>query len=203
MVDYREEQRLNQILVQNYFTRQGEVERRLILDKCQDYLQFRDELSRFQGRHFQSLCNAACFQQQRSACCSKDGIITFFADLVINAAVSTPAEVNELITSLEKPRDDMKCIYLDPQGCRWRMKPIVCEMFICDQAKQKVFETVVGAEATWEEMKRKELTFRWPDHPVLFDEIESRFMAAGVRSSLMYLHVSPGLIRIKRKAGLM
>jgi len=44
--------------------------------------------------------------------------------------------------------------------------------------------------------------FTWPDRPVLFDDLESYFLKTGCRSPLMYLHNSPGLLRIKQKAGL-
>jgi len=201
-MDYREEQLHNQECVLVYFARQGAAERELLRGWCRDYLRFREEVAAFQSRYFQALCNAACYQAQRSACCNKDGIITFFADLVINAVESDSRELAALVASLQQPRHDLKCIYLGPQGCRWRVKPIVCEMFLCDRAQQTVFSASAAAEI-WERMQKRTLTFRWPDRPVLFDQIESRFMAAGVSSSLMYLHNSPGLLRIKRKAGLL
>ena len=201
-MNYREEQLHNQECVHAYFSRQGEEERMLIKRWCRDYIRFREDVDAFQTRFFHSLCNAACYQAQRSACCNKDGIITFFADLVINAVMSEPEQLTALVASLKRPRDDMKCIYLGQKGCQWRMKPIVCEMFLCDGAQQEVFGASTEAAEVWDRMKKKALTFRWPDRPVLFDQIESRFMAAGVSSSLMYLHNSPGLIRIKRKAGL-
>jgi hypothetical protein len=201
-MEYREEQRRNQEIVQDYFRRCGNAEKSRIRATCRDYLHFREEVARFQAHYFQSLCNATCFQDQRSACCNKDGIITFFADLVVNAVVSSPSDMEALASGLRTPRNDMKCIYLGPEGCRWQMKPIVCEMFICDRAQQAVFDASSRASALWDELKGRELSFRWPERPVLFDEIESRFMAAGVNSSLMYLHNSPGLIRIKKKAGL-
>ena len=201
-MDYCTEQRLNQDIVQQFFERSPDGERSLIRDMCRDYLHFRKELAQFQSRYFETICSAACFQQQRSACCNKDGIITFFADLVVNALVSEPQELEELSACLRHPRNDMKCVYLGPQGCRWRIKPIVCEMFVCDRAQREIFDADADASAIWEGLKKRELSFRWPDRPVLFDEIESRFMAAGVRSSLMYLHISPGLIRVKKRAGL-
>ena len=201
-MDYREEQLLNQQMVSDYFLRADEEEKSVIRGLCNDYLRFRADVGRFQDRYFQSLCSMACFQQQRSACCNKDGIITFFADLVINAVLSEAWELDTLIASLHHSRADMKCIYLGSSGCRWRLKPIVCEMFICDRAKEEVFATTPDTAGQWDRLKMREHLFRWPDRPVLFDEIESRFLAAGVRSSLMYLHNSPGLIRIKRKAGL-
>ena len=201
-MDYRLEQLQNQECVQDYFTHQGEEEKQLIKGWCQDYLQFREEVAAFQSRYFQALCNAACYQAQRSACCNRDGIITFFADLVINTVESDAREMAALVDCLRQPRHDMKCIYLGPEGCRWRLKPIVCEMFLCDRAQEEVFGAAPHAATLWGEIKKRELRFRWPDRPVLFDQIESRFMAAGVCSSLMYLHNSPGLIRIKKQSGL-
>ena len=50
------------------------------------------------------------------------------------------------------------------------------------------------------EEKRRQYT--WPDQPVLFDKLEALFVEAGYRSSLMYLHNSPGLLRVKQKAGI-
>ena len=202
-MDYRTEQLLNQELVQDYFLRNGGEEKERVKRVCRDYLSFREEVTAFQDRHFHALCRAACYQSQRSACCNKDGIITFFADLVINAVQSTPEELTTLIASLREPRFDMKCIYLGPDGCRWHLKPIVCQMFLCEHAQREVLGAASEASDSWEGMKKREMQFRWPDRPVLFDQIESRFMAAGVSSSLMYLHNSPGLLRIKKKAGLL
>jgi hypothetical protein len=202
-MDYREEQLINQQCVQAYFSQKGEEERMRIKGWCREYVQFREDVAAFQSRYFHALCNAACYQGDRSACCNKDGIITFFTDLVVNAVESNSQELSTLVASLHRPRHDMKCIYLGPEGCLWHVKPIVCEMFLCDRAQQKVFGDSPEVAGIWDEMKKREMTFRWPDRPVLFDRIESRFMAAGVSSSLMYLHNSPGLIRIKRNAGLL
>jgi hypothetical protein len=201
-MDYRDEQMQNQAIVQKFLHARGEAEVALIRDLSQDYLRFRKEVARFQTRYLQSYCNASCFQQQRSACCNKDGIITFFADLVVNAVVSTSREMAALMGCLQHPRNDMKCLYLGSQGCRWRIKPIVCEMFVCERVKQKAIDASSQASGMWRELEKRALSFRWPDQVVLFDQIESRFLAAGVRSSLMYLHNSPGLIRIKKNAGL-
>lgn len=203
VMEYRDEQLLNQETVQDYFALSGDGEKSMIRTLCRDYLHFREEVARFQSDYLQPLCNATCFQHQRSACCNKDGIITFFADLVVNAVASDPSDMEALISSLRAaPRNNMKCIYLGPAGCRWRIKPIVCEMFICDRAQQEVLDASPRVSAIWDGMRARELSFRWPDRSVLFDEIESRFMTAGVSSSLMYLHNSPGLIRIKKNAGL-
>ena len=202
-MDYRREQLYSQEAVRGYFEAAAPQEKTRLLDACRDYLRFRADVAQFQVRFFAARCHSACFQQQRRACWNKDGIISFVADLVINAVVSTSAELEALVHGLRHPRADMKCLYLGPEGCRWRLKPIVCEMFVCDSAKEEVFGRCEAAGEAWARLKKTELTFRWPDRPVLFDAIEARFLAAGIRSSLMYLHNSPGLLRIKRKAGLL
>lgn len=71
-------------------------------------------------------------------------------------------------------------------------------MFLCDKAKDRVLGQASVAKMAWNDLKRREKTFTWPDQPVLFDAIESLFLDAGLRSPLMYLHNSPGLLRVKR-----
>ena len=44
---------------------------------CADYLQFRSRVDRFLERHFSGICTLQCFESSRSACCSREGIITF------------------------------------------------------------------------------------------------------------------------------
>ena len=51
-------------------------------------------------------------------------------------------------------------------------------------------------DALAQERKR----FTWPDRPVLFDDLEQYFMDAGCTSPHMYLHNSPGLLRVKQMA---
>ncbi|MGD2030721.1 MAG: hypothetical protein PVG86_12380, partial [Desulfobacterales bacterium] len=53
---------------------------------------------------------------------------------------------------------------------------------------------------TWNELKQRKKIYTWPDRPVLFDDLERYFMNAGYSSPLMYLHNSPGLLRIKKQA---
>jgi hypothetical protein len=202
MGSYREEQLHSQEMVIRCLQAAAEAEHRRLKQICAAYLGFREEVDRFQRRHLQAICTHACFQHQRSACCNKDGIITFFADLVINALYSPPRRVDNLMQGLRRPRADMKCIYLGEDGCRWHIKPLVCEMFLCDRALEAMQAGDRQAVAAWQRLEREAKRFRWPDRPVLFDMIESRFLAAGLSSPLMYLHNSPGLVRIKRQAGL-
>lgn len=167
-----------------------------------EYLVFRDDVDAFLNTYFASTCTQKCFQSSLSACCSREGIITFFADTVINALFSSEDERSRLITVLEKPNAGPKCVYLGPQGCLWRIKPIVCQMFLCDAAKTQVFSDHPLAESAWNVLKNREKQFTWPDKKILFDDLEAFFISAGHASSLMYLHNSPGLLMVKKRAGL-
>jgi hypothetical protein len=165
-----------------------------------DYFTFRQDVERFLSDRFSDICTQTCFTSQLSACCSREAIITFFADVVLNALVSDPDALDTLETRLQTPDNGFKCIYLGQHGCLWTLKPIVCLMFLCDRAKNQVLGDASVARMAWNELKRREKTFTWPDRPVLFDAIESLFLDAGLRSPLMYLHNSPGLLRVKRLA---
>jgi hypothetical protein len=167
-------------------------------NKISNYLAFRAEVDDFHSRHFSDICTSKCYTSNLSACCSKDGIITFFADVVINVIMSDPADIDVLNAALEKPDNGFKCVYLGEKGCIWRIKPVVCEMFLCDTAKKQVLHGCPTLTSKWDALKGKQKTFTWPDKPVLFDEIESRFISAGCHSPLMYLHYSPGLLRVKK-----
>lgn len=167
-----------------------------------EYLEFRRRVDRFLETYFGSVCDNTCYQSRRSACCSREGIITFFADVVINLLMSEETEVEALAKILGAENTGFKCVYLGQDGCFWRVKPIVCQMFLCEPAKTRVFGKHPEAEAEWLELERRRKQFTWPDRPVLFDALEKYFIDAGCASSLMYLHHSPGLLRVKRKAGI-
>ena len=202
MSTYREEQRESQELVIRYLREASAAERAQLKRMCKAYREFRAAIHDFQRRHLHAICTLSCFQSNLSACCNKDGVITFFADLVVNALFSPPHALHHLMQGLNTVRDDIKCIYLGANGCRWHIKPLVCEMFLCDRALEGMKAADPQAVAAWQRLEAEAKRFRWPDRPVLFDLIESRFLAAGLCSPLMYLHNSPGLMRIKRKAGL-
>ena len=59
-------------------------ERETLCVLAADYLAFRRRVDDFQDRNFGSVCDRTCYQSQLSACCSREGIVTFFADMVIN-----------------------------------------------------------------------------------------------------------------------
>jgi hypothetical protein len=166
------------------------------------YRLFRQQSDQFLQRHFEQVCTASCYHNRLSACCTRDGIVVFFADVALNALASTAAELDRIAAQLREPNRGFKCVFLTEQGCLWRIKPIVCQMFLCDAARAKVFTADPSAGRQWEHFEAVRKTFTWPDRPVLFDHLEAVFWRAGLRSSLMHLHVSPGLLRIKRQAGL-
>jgi hypothetical protein len=167
-----------------------------------EYRMFREDMDAFQNTYFATTCTQKCFRSSLSACCSREGIIAFFADVVINALFSTSDDRNLLLTVLQKPNTGPKCVYLGPQGCLWRIKPIVCQMFLCDAAKSRIFSEHPLAESAWNVLKNREKQFTWPDKKILFDDLETLFINAGCASSLMYLHNSPGLLLVKKRAGL-
>jgi hypothetical protein len=75
-------------------------------------------------------------------------------------------------------------------------------MFLCDPAKARVFGNRPDLQTEWADFEWQRKGFTWPDRPVLFDMLEAYFISAGCSSSLMYLHQSPGLLRVKQRAGL-
>ena len=137
-----------------------------------------------------------------SACCSKDGIITFFADILINALYASPQEIEALFARLQIRHEGFKCVYLNKNGCLMRIQPIVCKMFLCGRAEKAVFTSNPHLKNQWEALQEKKQRFTWPDRPVLFDYLEEIVIEAGLSSSLMYLHNSPGLLRVKKQAGI-
>jgi hypothetical protein len=197
---YQKEQAETLDMVCRHLGTISDKERLALLSQISDYLLFRDEVDAFLSEHFENTCTQKCYQSEVSACCSREGIITFFGDVVINVLVSGEAEIKGLATMLQTSNIGFKCIYLGGQGCMWRIKPMVCEMFLCDQAKKEVFGLKPWADKLWQELKQREKLYRWPDRPVLFDDLERYFMARGYSSPLMYLHNSPGLLRVKKRA---
>jgi hypothetical protein len=200
MNDYQREQYETLAGVQHHLKRLGPGVRSKLERQVAEYLEFRTRVQQFLSQHFSAICTQACYQNQRSACCSRDGIITFFADVVINVLTSGRAEIEALRSLIKKPQSNLKCIYLTENGCTWRIKPIVCEMFLCKASMVRVFEKTPQAKQQWETLQQEKMRFTWPDQPVLFDWIESCFMDAGYTSPLMYLHKSPGLLRVKQTA---
>lgn len=199
MNDYQQEQWDALTLAVEQIMKLSDNERRGLTAEIAPYLDFRSETDLFLRNHFGGHCTESCYTNQRSACCSKDGIITFWADVVINALCSNESALAQLQHTIETPLFDHKCIYLGQNGCSWQVRPLVCAMFLCDQVQQKVFPANAALEEEWGKLNRRAKAFRWPVKPVLFDRLELFFMSRGCRSPLMYINTSPGLLRIKRQ----
>ncbi len=202
MSEYQFEQLETLSLVRMYLKALPSGEKDKLRLTAADYLEFRRRVDRFLERYCGSVCDQSCYQSRLSACCSREGIITFFADVVLNLLFSEEDEIDGLVGVLRQESDGFKCVYLGSAGCRWRIKPIVCLMFLCEPAKAKVFRQHPEAESEWLELERQRKKFTWPDRPVLFDILEKYFIAMGCSSPLMYMHQSPGLLRVKEKAGI-
>ena len=126
-----------------------------------------------------------------------------FADTVVNVLYATPVQLDRLEAVLNTVNGGHRCIYLGSDGCMWTVRPVGCAMFLCDRAMQTVFSNAPQVGKTWASLRRQEKLFKWPDRPVLFDQLEKVFLDIGCRSTLMHLNLSPGLLRVKKDAGLM
>jgi hypothetical protein len=197
MSEYNRDQWEALLMVQHYLEGLPASDTKRLRATVGPYLEFRFEVSRFQKESLSEICTQACFATRQSACCNRDGIATFFADVVINALLSSGEDLDVLRTTLENDPGGFKCVYLGEKGCLWRLKPIVCEMFLCDRAKAAVLEGDRNRGDRWQELLLREKQFTWPDKPILFDDLEELFLQAGLKSPLMYCHLSPGLLRIK------
>jgi len=197
---YQTEQLQTLRMVRCYLAQISEAERKTLKECLADYLTFRDAVDAFQVNYFRDICNRKCYQSKLSACCSRDGIIIFFADVIINALMAGPAALERLQDVLTHPHEGFKCVFLEHEGCLWRIKPIVCEMFLCDAAEKAVLKENPVARKRWDALGRQKKDYTWPDRPVLFDTLEQICIDAGYTSPLMFLHNSPGLLRVKRQA---
>jgi hypothetical protein len=197
MSAYNREQSEAMRMVQTQLRLMPSFERKALQKRIEGYLDFRKDVEQFLERYFSGVCTEKCYQDHYSACCNREGIVTFFADVVINLLMSEEEEIAALLRVLDLPYTDSKCVYLGEEGCLWRIKPIICEMFLCEPARTAVFEREPKGLEEWERLKKREKGYTWPSRPVLFDELEAWFMKKGCSSSLMYFHNSPGLLRVK------
>ncbi len=200
--DYQQEQ-LNALNITVDFLRSRTPQeiRRLRAD-CDAYVAWRADTAGFLGTHLGEICTRSCYENKVSACCSRDGIVVHFADMMINALVAGVDDaVDRLRSVLEQPHRGFKCVYLTGDGCRWRLKPVVCEMFLCDDALRQAQRQFPDVAAHWQDIREASRRFTWPDRDVLFDRMEQVVLDSGMTSSLMHLHFSPGLLRVKQRAG--
>ncbi len=176
----------------------SEKENESLKKMCDEYLGFRKQLSEYFLKYVADTCIKKCFDNQRSACCTKEGVIIFFADIFINLLYSDKKETDDLLFALNSLDQGRRCVYLGERGCLWKIKPVICEMFLCNTAKKEIFQKHADASLLWMALKKREKDFKWPDKPVLFDRIEEYFINKGFSSSLMFMHTSPGLIKVKK-----
>jgi hypothetical protein len=85
---YQTEQLETLTLIRRQIESMGADGREILFAEIKDYLLFREQVANFLEAHFADICTQKCYQSRLSACCSKDGIITFFADMVVNTLAS-------------------------------------------------------------------------------------------------------------------
>ncbi len=202
MEEYNRQQYAAQNIIIDFLSGKFENEAGLLKEAAIKYLDFRKRAEVFQEKYFFETCNTKCYENKMCACCTKDGIITYFADVALNGMGSGVKEIEGLLEILENPPGTSKCVYLGENGCTWRLKPIVCEMFLCNYAMNKVFEENPDAKLQWEALELERKDYTWPDKQVLFDDVEAIFIGLGYNAEIMYMHNSPGLLMVKKKAGL-
>jgi hypothetical protein len=200
--DYNREQWASLHALRTALLGLSESELQTLRTTSEKYLQFREDLDCFQLRVFGPQCKNVCYDTGLSACCGFESIFTFFADHVINCLYSTMEDIEGLLCLIEKPNLTSRCVYLGKTGCLWKIRPISCAMFVCEDAKKSAFLKDPSSESAWMQFTAMEKEFSLPIKPVLFDDLESQFMRLGLQSPHMYYHQSPGLIRVKKKAGL-
>ena len=144
MSPYNREQLEAIWMVRDYLRRLSRAHMGRLKRRIRSYLLFRSDVDKFQRLYFSEVCSEKCFTSQTSACCGREGIATFFADVVINGLLSSEEETDALLQALSRDSGGFKCVYLTGRGCLWRLKPIVCEMFLCEYAKESVLAEVSG-----------------------------------------------------------
>ncbi len=188
-------------MVRRHLDSLGREQLHRLYRRIAEYVSFRDELETFLEERFEKICTESCFRSRLSACCTREGIIVFFADVVVNTLKSSPEALDAIEEALQSDsgRDqEFKCVFLSEKGCMWQVRPIVCAMFLCDPAKEKAFGQDPETARQWEVFEARRKKFTWPNKPVLFDDLEAIFIDAGHRSPLMHLHFSPGLLMVKK-----
>jgi len=199
--EYNQQQKDAILMVRQHLSHLPASKLRWLKQRIKSYVQFRKAVNSFQEEHFSDICSQKCFSSRTSGCCGREGIITFFADVVINVLLSTDKQIDTLLKILERDTGGFNCVYLNENGCTWLCKPIVCEMFLCEAAKNSVLADSESLASQWALFRRRERMYTWPTRSVLFDEFEGFFLNGGFDSPLMYLHKSPGLLRLKAKRG--
>jgi len=196
---YNREQAETIVMVRGHLAAMSPTERKGIESLTQSYLEFREDVDRFLLEHIAPVCERKCYESGVSACCTREGIVTFFADVVVNALYSSDAQIDGLLDALQRARQDFACAYLGQRGCLWQIRPVVCAMFLCRGVQEEVVESQPSVRQHWERLKTREKAYTWPDRPVLFESLEVLFMERGCSSPLMFMHNSPGLLRVRAR----
>ncbi len=202
MSDYQQEHLDTWIAVRRVCNTMEPSRIRELSASISEYIAFRKELQEFFEKYLKSYCQSKCFDTGRSICCGKDSIIVHFADIVVDVLLSEESDIDPILSALTTGPRGLFCVYLGPNGCLWKLTPIVCAMFLCDGLIDVRIKGRREIEEKWYRLQELRKTFTWPNRPVLFDEIEKSFLALGLQSPLMHYHFSPGLLRIKQNAGL-
>lgn len=202
MSEYNREQWQSFSAVKAAIEKMGGEEFAALRSAVEPYLSFRSQLHAFHERYFALHCACRCFETGLSACCGFESIFTFFADQLVTYLISDAEGRDRIFHALLRPYRSDRCVYLGPKGCVWALPPISCAFFYCEGLKEEVFAAHPQAALGWQRLREAEKAFTYPDRPVLFDTLEALFCAKGVDSPHMYFHKSPGLLRIKKEAGL-
>ena len=111
MSSYQQEQREAHQMVLTHLQSLSAAEKESLFALTDEYLAFRKNVNAFFLAHLSDICTLKCYQSRLSACCSKEGVIVFFADVVVNALVSNKEKIDALIRILGKANEGFKCIY--------------------------------------------------------------------------------------------
>jgi len=101
---YQKEQAEGLTTVKKHLESLSETEKKKLKGLVADYLTYRKKVGTFLSDHFKQVCTRKCFMSRLSACCSRDGIITFFADMVINTLISDNVQLSSLAAVKRKTR---------------------------------------------------------------------------------------------------
>ena len=71
------------LMVRDHFAGISLAMRDRLESEVEHYLEFREEVARFHRRCFADICSVKCFSSRTSACCGREGILVFFADVVV------------------------------------------------------------------------------------------------------------------------
>ncbi|MBC8199758.1 MAG: hypothetical protein ISS67_02050 [Desulfobacterales bacterium] len=102
---YHKEQSDALYIVRRHLSTFSSKQRQQLESDVAGYLGFREEAASFLSTYFSEVCTQKCYKSRISACCSREGIITFFADVVVNALMSQDKEIDLLLEVLKKPNE--------------------------------------------------------------------------------------------------